>query len=92
MGADGGPVDLLIGLDNAQWLHRHVADSWDRDDDMRLMKCAFGHQYMIMGGCGTRLFPRDPSGRSPKDQDDAHEDQEDIPKDQREIRLEEYQS
>jgi hypothetical protein len=36
-----------MGLANRQWLPIHVEDSWDPDDDMRLMKCAFGHQFMI---------------------------------------------
>jgi hypothetical protein len=39
-----GPVDLLIRPDNTQWLPLHVEDSWDPDNDMRLMKSSFGHQ------------------------------------------------
>jgi hypothetical protein len=30
---------------------------------MRLMKSSFGHQYMVMGGSGTALYPRDESMR-----------------------------
>ncbi len=30
---------------------------------MRLMKSSFGHQYMVMGGWGTALYPRDESMR-----------------------------
>jgi hypothetical protein len=63
MDTEERPVDLLIGLDNTQWLPLHVEDSWDPDDDMRLMKSAFGHRYMVMGGWGRSLYPRDPSWR-----------------------------
>ncbi len=31
--------------------------------NMRLMKSSFGHQYMVMGGWGTALYPRDESMR-----------------------------
>jgi hypothetical protein len=48
METGAGPVELLIGLDNAQWLPAHVEDSWDPEDDMRLMKSSFGHRFMIM--------------------------------------------
>ncbi len=33
MDTEEGPVDLLIGLDNKQWLPLHVEDSWDLNDD-----------------------------------------------------------
>jgi hypothetical protein len=52
-------VELLIGLDNRQWLPAHVEDSWDPDDDMRLMRSVFGHRYMITDGWGRDLFPPD---------------------------------
>ncbi len=39
-----GHVELLIGLDHKQWLPVHVEDSWDPDEDMRLMKSVFGHR------------------------------------------------
>ncbi len=52
-----GPVELLIGLDNRQWLPVHVEDSWDPDDDMRLMKSAFSHRFMITDGWGRSLLP-----------------------------------
>jgi len=45
-----GHVELLIGLDHKQWLPVHVEDSWNPDDDMRLMKSVFGHRYMITDG------------------------------------------
>jgi len=61
-----GHVDLLVGLDNKQWLPTHVEDSWDPDDDMRLMKSAFGHRYMITDGWGRDLLPPDnaPDGQA----------------------------
>jgi hypothetical protein len=31
--------------------------------NMRLMKSSFSHQYMVMGGWGTALYPRDESMR-----------------------------
>ncbi len=31
--------------------------------NMRLMKSSFGHQYMVMGGWGTALYPLDESMR-----------------------------
>jgi hypothetical protein len=52
-------VELLIGLDNKQWLPAHVEDSWDPDDDIRLMKSVFGHRYMITDGWGRDLLPPD---------------------------------
>jgi hypothetical protein len=52
-------VELLIGLDNRQWLPAHVEDSWDPDDDMRLMRSVFGHRYMITDGWGRDLLPPD---------------------------------
>jgi hypothetical protein len=41
METGAGSVELLIGLDNQQWLPAHIEDSWNPDDDMRLMKSAF---------------------------------------------------
>jgi hypothetical protein len=67
MSMEGGPVELLIALDNTNWLPNYVEDSWQPDDDMRLMKSAFGHRYMIMGGWGTNLFPREPDWRESAD-------------------------
>ncbi len=52
-------MELLIGLDNKQWLPVHVEDSWNPDDDMRLMKSVFGHRYMITDGWGRDLLPPD---------------------------------
>ncbi len=52
-------MELLIGLDNKQWLPAHVEDSWDPDDDMRLMRSVFGHRYMISDGWGRDLLPPD---------------------------------
>ncbi len=63
-----GHVELLIGLDNKQWLPVHVEDSWDPDDDMRLMKSVFGHRYMITDGWGRDLLPPD---NAPDNQEDA---------------------
>jgi hypothetical protein len=57
METGAGPVELLIGLDNRQWLPIHIEDSWDPDDNMRLMKWAFGHRFMITDGWGRSLLP-----------------------------------
>jgi hypothetical protein len=59
METEAGHVELLIGLDNKQWLPAHVEDSWDPDDDMRLMRSVFGHRYMITDGWGRDLLPPD---------------------------------
>ncbi len=58
-----GPIELLIGLDNSQWLPVRLEDSKEPSVNMRLMKSLFGHQYMVMGGWGTALYPRDESMR-----------------------------
>ncbi len=63
METGAGPVELLIGVDNRQWLPAHIEDSWDPDDDMRLMKSAFGHWLMITDGWGRSLIPpEEPQG------------------------------
>jgi hypothetical protein len=54
---------LLIGLDNSQWLPVRLEDSKEPEVNMRLMKSSFGHQYMVMGGWGTALYPWDESMR-----------------------------
>ncbi len=59
METGAGHVELLIGLDNRQWLPAHIEDSWNPDDDMRLMRSAFGHRYMITDGWGRDLLPPD---------------------------------
>jgi hypothetical protein len=46
MDTGAGPVELLIGLDNTQWLPIHLKDSHDQDVNMQLMKSAFGHQSL----------------------------------------------
>jgi len=56
-----GHVELLIRLDNRQWLPTHVEDSWNPEDDMRLMKSVFGYRYMITDGWGRDFFPPDNS-------------------------------
>jgi hypothetical protein len=63
MDTEAGPVELLIRLDNTQWLLIHLEDSRIQEDSMRLMKSAFGHLFMIMGGWGTAFYPRDESMR-----------------------------
>ncbi len=63
MDTEAGPLELLIGLDNTQWLPIHLEESRNQEDNMRLMKSAFGHQFMIMGGWGTSFYPRDASMR-----------------------------
>ncbi len=62
-GYTGGPIELLIGLDNSQWLPVRLEDSKEPSVNMRLMKSSFGHQYMVMGGWGMALYPRDKSMR-----------------------------
>jgi hypothetical protein len=51
------PVELLIGLDNRQWLPAHIEDSWDPDDDMRLMKSAFRPPVHDHGRMGEKPAP-----------------------------------
>jgi hypothetical protein len=59
METGAGHVEMLIGLDNKQWLPAHMEDSWDPDDDMRLMRSVLGHRYMITDGWGRDLLPPD---------------------------------
>jgi hypothetical protein len=63
MDTPAGPIELLIGLDNSQWLPVCLEDSKEPAVNMRLMKSSFGHQFMVMGGWGTALYPRDESMR-----------------------------
>jgi hypothetical protein len=56
-------VELLIGLDNTQWLPIHLEDSRNLEDNMQLMKSAFGHRFMIIGGWDKAFYPRDTSMR-----------------------------
>jgi hypothetical protein len=82
-----GHVELLIGLDNMQWLPTHVEDSWNPDDDRRLMKSVFGYRYMITDGWGRDLFPPDnPRGGLVDAQGGSVEATEEA----QEVRLEEY--
>jgi hypothetical protein len=41
-GYTGGPIELLIGLDNSQWLPVRLEDSKEPSVNMRLMKSSFG--------------------------------------------------
>jgi hypothetical protein len=63
MDTPAGPIELLIGLDNSQWLPVFLEDSKEPAVNMRLMKSSFGHAYMVMGNRGKALFPRDESMR-----------------------------
>jgi hypothetical protein len=63
MDTPAGPIELLIGLDNSQWLSVRLEDSKEPEVNMRLMKFSFGHQFIVMGGWGTTLYPRDESMR-----------------------------
>jgi hypothetical protein len=63
MDTPAGPVELLIGLDNSQWLPVFLEDSKEPTVNMRLMKSSFGHAFMIMGNKGAALYPRDESMR-----------------------------
>jgi len=82
-----GHVDLLIGLDNKQWLPIHIEDSWDPDDDMRLMKSEFGHRYMITDGWGKELLPPD---NAPDSQAGAREGEDEQEEATQEVQLPEY--
>ncbi len=57
METEAGHVELLIGLDHKQWLPVHVEDCWNPDDDMRLVRSAFGHtrnnSKSLLGQKGT---------------------------------------
>jgi hypothetical protein len=63
MDTPAGPIELLIGLDNTQWLPVRLEDSREQNVNMRLMKSSFGHQFTVMGGWGTAPYPRDESMR-----------------------------
>ncbi len=88
METGAGPVELLIGLDNQQWLPIHIVDSWDPDDDMRPMKSAFGHWFMITDGWGRSLLPPEaPAGEQEGAAGGATSGLEEA----QEVQLEEYQ-
>ena len=80
-------MELLIGLDNKQWLPVHVEDSWDPDDDMRLMRSVFGHRYMISDGWGRDLLPPDNAPDSQADAQGGTAEQADAAQ---EVQLPEY--
>ncbi|MFN9907271.1 MAG: hypothetical protein ACK56F_14320, partial [bacterium] len=63
MDTPAGPIELLIGLDNSQWLPMFLEDSKEPEVNMRLMKSSFGHAFIVMGGKGGALYPRDESMR-----------------------------
>ncbi len=87
METGAGQVELLIGLDNRQWLPVHVEDSWNPDYDMRLMKSVFGYRFMITDGWGRDLFsPDNPQGGLAGAQGGSVETAEGA----QEVRLEEY--
>ncbi len=88
MDTEAGPVELLIGLDNTQWLPIHLEDSRDQEVNMRLMKSTFGHQFMIMGGWGTAFYPRNESMRY---QGDPSGERLGSAEEARKIQLQEYQ-
>jgi hypothetical protein len=87
METGAGHVQLLIGLDNRQWLPAHVEDSWDPDDDIRLIKSVFGHRYMITDGWGRELLPPD---NAQSGQADAQGNGVEAADKTQEVRLEEY--
>ncbi len=88
METGAGHVELLIGVDNRQWLPAHVEDSWSPDDDMRLMRSAFGYRFMITDGWGRDLFPpEDPQGEP----GGAAGGDAEAPEETEGVRLEEYQ-
>jgi hypothetical protein len=87
METGAGHVELLIGLDNKQWLPVHIEDSWDPDDDMRLMRSVFGHRYMITDGWGRDLLPPD---NAPGSQTGAQGDAAEQADAAQEVQLPEY--
>jgi hypothetical protein len=87
METGAGHVELLIGLDNRQWLPAHVEDSWDPDDDMRLMRSVFGYRYMITDRRGRDLFPPDNTRDGQADAQGGGAEPADAAQ---EVRLEEY--
>jgi hypothetical protein len=87
METGAGHVELLIGLDNRQWLPAHVEDTWDPDDDVRLMKSVFGYRYLITDGWGRDLFPPD---NSRDGQAGAQGGMAEAADEAQEVRLEEY--
>ncbi len=80
-------MELLIGLDNKQWLPVHVEDLWDPDDDMRLMRSVFGHRYMITDGWGRDILPPDNAPGGHADAQGGAAEQEDAAQ---EVQLLEY--
>jgi hypothetical protein len=87
METEAGHVELLIGLDHKQWLPVHVEDCWNPDDDMRLVRSAFGHRYMITDGWGRDLLPPD---NSPDDQAGAQGGEDEQEETAQEVQLPEY--
>jgi hypothetical protein len=87
METGAGHVELLIGLDNRQWLPTHVEVSWNPDDNMRLMKSVFGYRYMITDGWGRDLFPPDNPRGGPAD---AQGGSVEATEGAQDVRLEEY--
>jgi len=63
MDTPAGPIELLIGLDNSQWLPVFLEDSKEPEVNMRLVKSSVAHAFVIMGGQGCALYPRDESMR-----------------------------
>ena len=43
-----GVIDLVIGSDHTSWLPRHICDSWDPDDNFRLMESRFEPGYLVV--------------------------------------------
>jgi hypothetical protein len=43
-----GAIDLVIGSDYASWLPKHICDSWDPDDNYRLMESRFEPRHLVV--------------------------------------------
>ena len=43
-----GMIDLVIGSDYASWLPRHICDSWNPDDNYRLMESRFVPRHLVI--------------------------------------------
>ena len=52
---EAGNVELLIGMDNANLMPEHVAESIKECSQLRLLKSLFGHQYILVGEGAPKL-------------------------------------
>jgi hypothetical protein len=50
-----GPIHLLLGMDHAHLMPKHVAESTDLSSQLRLMSSMFGGQHILVGEGAPRL-------------------------------------